>query len=72
MIVLIRCAGSGSPVGWNRWEDGYSGPLWNEVRDLAIGQLERSSAGGPKKLKVVSLWGGDKFGPELAVEEVIV
>ena len=40
--------------------------------DLAISELGCSTAGGPKMLKVVTVWGGEKSGPELGVEEVVV
>lgn len=35
----------------------YQGPKlkWNEVKDVAIGQLRRSLADGPKRLKVMVL-----------------
>jgi len=70
MVALICYTGS---AYWGRWEDGYSGPVWTQVRDLAMGQLEGSSVGSPKKLKIVSLWGGkNNFGPESTVEEVVI
>jgi len=72
MIVLIYRLGKGYPTGWHpSWMRGRSGLWWNEGKDLAISQLEGSSVGCPKKLKVVTLWNGDKFGPELAVEVVV-
>jgi len=42
------------------------------MTDLAISKLENSTTRGPKTLKVVTIWGGDEFGPELAMEEVVV
>ena len=46
--------------------------MWNKTMDPTISQLKSSAAGGPKKLKVVTVWGGDRFGPELVIEEVVV
>jgi len=50
-IVLIHRVGR-RPKGYTGWIRGRSGPLWKEVKDLAIDQLKCSSAGGPKKLKI--------------------
>jgi len=54
------------------WAGGRSGPLWNEVKDLAIHRLQRSSADGPKKLKTITVWVGDKFEPMLEMEEIVI
>ena len=51
---------------------GRSDPIWSEITSLAISQLEGSTADGPKTLKVVTVWGGEKFGPELVMEEVVI
>jgi len=54
------------------WMNGGLDPVWSEITDLAISQLGSSTAGGPKMLKAVTVWGGDSFGPEVVVEEVVV
>lgn len=73
MIVLIHCLGNGYPAGWRpSWMSWQSGLVWNEIRDLAISQLEGSSVSGPKKLKAITTWNGDKFGPEVSVEVLVV
>ena len=45
---------------------------WSEITDLAISQLGGSTAGGPKMLKFITIWGENNFGPESVVEEVVV
>ena len=46
--------------------------LWNKAKDLALSELRRSSVGGPKILRAVTMANGDKFGPKLVLEEVVV
>jgi len=71
-IVLIHRTGRYFPKGYRGWADGWSEPLWNEVKDLAICRLQRSSAEGPKKLKTITVWVGDKFEPVLEMEEIVI
>ena len=59
-------------MGYINWVDGWSWPLWNEVKDLAIHRLQRSSAEGPKRLKTITVWVGDKFEPVLEMEEIVI
>ena len=64
--------------GWSRgyvhidWMKRRLDHIWSEITDLAISQLRGSTAGGSKTLKVVTIWGGEKFGPELVMEEVVI
>ena len=71
-IVLIRCIGEGK--GSSRgWVGERSRQLWDAAKDLAVSELRSSSARGPKLLRVVTVSGdGDRFGPKLVVEEVVV
>jgi len=71
-IVLIHRTGRNFPMGYISWVGGRSGPLWNEVKDLTIRRLQRSSAEGPKKLKTITVWFGDKFEPVLEMEEIVI
>ena len=59
-------------MGYLKWVDGWSWPLWNEVKDVAIRRLQRSSAEGPKRLKTITVWIGDKFEPVLEMEEIVI
>jgi len=69
-ITLIHCIGrrGGSNTVIER-----SRQLWIQAEDLAISELRSSSAWGPKLLRVVTVSGdGDRFGPKLVVDEVVV
>ena len=56
----------------HRYPSWEGGPAWKELEDLAISQLEGSSADGPKKLKTVKVFVGRMIEPELVTEEMIV
>lgn len=66
-IVLVHRVGR-CPQGWM---NGRSGIVWNEVKDLAISQLKRSSADGLKRLKIVTVWVGNRLEPVLEMEEIV-
>jgi len=69
MIVLIHRLGG--EVYWE-YSSCKAGLAWRELKDLAVGQLEGSSAGSPKKLKTIEVFVGGMIEPELTMEEIIV
>jgi len=62
MIILIYGIG-------RVWVTERLALLWNEAKDLAVSELRRSSVGGPKILRAVTL---HKFGPKLLMKEIVV
>jgi len=67
-ITLIHRVGEARESSTGLVSERRLARLWNEAKDLAISQLRRSSAGGPKMLRVVTVSGGD----ELVEEEIVV
>lgn len=72
-IVLIHYLGYGyRRSGYKGWVRSRSARVWNEVKDVAISQLEGSLADGPKKLKIIIAWAMGGLEPGLVVEEIIL
>jgi len=46
--------------------------VWNDLKGVAISQLENSYTDGPKKLKTVVLWVGENLEPNMVEEEIAV
>lgn len=69
-IVLIRRLQLS--MDYSVWNIRGMDRKWDELKDLAISRLQGSSAGGPKKLKTVTILHGKNIVPVLEMEEIVV
>jgi len=73
VTFVHRLESDREPVDWTNpaWSREFE-PIWREVTDLVTSQLGGSTVGGPKMMKVLTVYGGNSSGPMVIAKEYIV